>query len=812
MFETALQDLRNALRGLARNPVFALTAILAAALGVGATTAVFSVVDRILFRSLPYANEDRLVSAGMLAPLDTNEFMFASEYFDLRHNPGPFEAVTSFQAGAIACDLTEQNPLRLGCLRVEANFLATLGLSPIIGRSFSPEEDRPNGPRVALISYGLWRSRFAADTQVIGRTIPIDGATATIVGVLPGNFEMPTLTRADILLPEALNEATERTGRALRVFGRMKPGISVTQATAQLGPHFQRALDTVPPQFRKEVSLRVRPVRDRQVGDVRLASTVLFAAVLAVLLIACANIANLLLARAVARDREMAMRAALGASRLRLIGQALTESLLLSLLGGMGGCALGYALLRAFVAIAPGGLPRLEDASIDMRVMLFALLASLGSGLLFGLAPAIRRPGAAVLGGWRTAGPARAGMRSVLVTVQIAITMVLLSGAGLLLRSLWKLESVPLGIQTDRVLAAHFVLGKQRYNSDADQLAFFRQLEQTISNLPGVEASALSDSVPPSGGYRGRPLAAIAIEGRPRRPEGTGGMIAWRYITPGYFAALGIPIVRGRRFDDRDRAQNSHSVILGESLAHRLFPDEDPIGKQILKDNPQGSWFTVVGVVRDVKGQGPVKSSDPEYYLVRKAVPDVTFHNQEPPMGWRGAFVVVRTSISPKPMIQSIRSAIASLDPTLPVEMETMQQRLEESTAGPRFNAVLLSVFAGMGVLLAAVGLFGVMSFLVAQRTREIGVRLALGATPAGILRFTLQYAARWTIAGLAAGAVSSIAVSRLLRSLLFQVEPVDPVVVAGSVILLCSVALVAAAGPARRAARVDPMVALREE
>ncbi len=809
--ESTLQDARYAIRGLIRNPAFSLTAILGAALGIGATSAVFSAVDPILFRALPYADENRLVSAGMMAPLDTNEFLFAEPYFNLRHHPGPFEEVTAFQAGNIATDLTEGNPMRLRALRIEANFLHVFGIRPLAGRAFRLEEDRPGGPRVAMISYGLWRSRFAADPRAVGRTLWLDGVPAEVVGVLPKDFEMPTLTPADVLLPLALNQASERSGRALRVFARLKPGITVRQAAAELQPQFQQALMTVPPQFRKEISLRVRPVRDRQVGDVRAASLALFGSVLAVLLIACANIASLLLARATARERELAVRTALGASRLRLVRQSLTESLLLSAIGGAVGCALAWALLRGFIAIAPAGLPRLEEASIDGRVLLFTFGAALAAGLLFGIVPALRRPGSIPLGGWHATVRSRGGMRSALVTLEIAFSMVLLTAAGLLLHSLWKLESVPLGMQSDHVLTARFVLGRQRYSSDAQQLAFFNELEQRLAAAPGLEAMAIADSMPPSGGTRGRPLAAIDIEGQPHRPEGTGGMVAWRYVTPGYFAALGIPIVRGRPFTEQDRDPPAFVAILSESLARRMFPHQDPIGKRILK-GPQGQWTTVIGVARDVTNLGALRQSWPEYYIVRKHSPDFNFQNQEPPIGWRSAIVIARTPLDPKLAATSIRAILGSLDVTLPVEIETMHQHLRDIDERPRFYAVLLAVFAAMGVMIAAVGLFGVMSFLVAQRTREIGVRMALGATPGRIVRMTLASAVRWTAAGILLGAGGSLAAARLLRSLLFQIEPGDPVAVSAAIAVLCAVALVAAVAPARRASKLDPGLTLRQE
>ena len=808
--ETTLQDARFAWRWLTRNPAFSLTAILAGALGIGATSAVFSAVDRILFRPLPYANEDRLVSTGMMAPLDTNEFLFADPYFELRRHPGPFEQVTAFQAGAVETDLTENNPVRLLAVHLEANFLDVFGLHPALGRMFTRDEDRPNGPAVALISYGLWRTRFGGDPHAVGRTLMLDGSPVQVVGVLPKGFEMPTLTPADVVLPLALNEATEHSGRAFRVFARLKPGVGVRQAMAELQPYFQQALLTVPPRFRKEISLRVRPVRDRQVGDVRAASLALFGAVLAVLLIACANIATLLLARAVARERELAMRMALGASRTRLARQALTESVLLSGFAGVAGCLLAWALLRAFIAIAPAALPRLEQAAIDSRVLLFTVVAALASGLVFGIVPALRAPGS-LTGAGRATVRTRGGLRSSLVTLEIAFSMVLLTGAGLLLHSLWKLEAVPLGIHGDHVVTAKFVLGLQRYRMPERQIAFFNDLEQRLSAAPGVEAAAITDSMPPAGGMHGRPFSTIDVEGRPPVPEGTGGMVAFRYITPGYFTALGVPIVRGRPFTERDRDPSSFPVILSETLARRLFPNQDPIGKQILR-GPDGQWSTVIGIARDVANNGVTRETWPEFYNLRKHAADYLYRRQGPNTLPMGGIAIARTAIDPQVAAASLRSLFASLDPTLPVEVATMHQRLQEIDQRPRFYAILLAVFAAMGVLIAAVGLFGVMSFLMAQRAREVGVRMALGATPADIVRMTLASAGRWAAAGVIVGAFGSFATARLLRSLLFHVEPGDPAAIAAAVATLCAVTLIAAAAPARRASKVDPAITLRQD
>ena len=390
--------------------------------------------------------------------------------------------------------------------------------------------------------------------------------------------------------------------------------------------------------------------------------------------------------------------------------------------------------------------------------------------------------------------------------------MILLTGAGLLLHSLWKLEGIPLGMKTDLVITDRFVLGRSGYNTQERQLAFFNQLEQRVAAaLRASRRWRLPIPMPPSGGMRGRPLSTIEIEGVPRRPEGTGGMVSWRYVTPGYFATLGIPIVRGRGFTKEDRQASTFSVILSESLVRRMFPHDDPIGKRILK-GPQGQWATVIGVARDVTNLGATRESWPEFYIARKPSVDFNFQNQEPPTGWRAAIVIARTAVDPKLAAASIRGVLASMDATLPVELETMNKRVQQIDQRPRFYAILLAAFAGMGVLIAAVGLFGVMSFLMSQRAREVGVRMALGATPASIVRMTLAAAARWTLPGVAIGAAGSFLAARLIRSLLFQVQPEDPYALGAAVAVLCAVALLAAAAPARRASRLDPMQILRQE
>jgi len=807
-FDALLQDLRFALRTLAARPGFAAAAILTLAVGIGATTAVFSVVDRVLFRSLPYPHDERLVSFGVKAPFEGLEFMLAPEYAVLRAQPGPFESMTSLTPGGADCDITEQNPVHLTCALVESTFLSTLQILPVVGRDFVAEDGLPKAPRVALISYGLWQSRYAGDQQVAGKMLTVNGKPVEIIGVLPAAFEMPNLGPADMLVPQTLDEAAlDRNNPRvlLRAFARLKPFVTIPQAMAALQPWYQDSLRFVPPQFRAEVSLRVRSLRDRQMQDSRAGAWILFGAVLAVLLLACTNVANLLLVRAMARQRELAVRAALGASRVRLARQALTESLLLALLGGGIGCLLGYGLLRTFVSIAPDGIVGLQRASLDLRVLGFALAASVISAILFGVAPALSKPVPETLTG-RTAGPVPRGLfRHMLVAMQVAGSVILLAGAGLLLRSLWRMQNIPMGLDAQQVVTARLSLAEYRYPEMTQQLSFFRELETRLSRIPGVSQLALSDTLPPSGGMQATFFASIEVPGRPRVAQGTGGMVGWRMVTPNYFPALGIRIVRGRGFTEADRSPSENPVILSEALAARLFPHEDPIGKSLRFSafDRQGPWRAVVGVAMDVKNNGLTVPADPEFYIPWKSDPESYVGR---------AYVTIRSSLRPATIVPWARKEVAALDPTVPVEFATMNARVGRLTQRSRFDAILLSLFAGIGVLLAALGIYGVVSFFVSQRTQEIGVRMALGATPQDILRMVLQNVAQWTFGGALLGLLGAWFCTRLLQSLLFEVRALDPVLLATALLIPLGVSFLAVWIPAQRATRVDPMVALRYE
>ena len=800
-------DLRYALRGFLRTPSFTITALVAIALGAGASTAVFSVVDRILFRPLPYPHAEQLVSFGMLAPrMDRDEFLMADAYFRFRESKTPFTGLAAFDF-VVDCDVADHNPQRLGCARVDASYLPVFGIQPVLGRNFTPQEDAPGAPGVALLSYGLWESRFGGNREVLGQPVTLDGRPTTIIGVLPEDFEFPALNRFDLLIPAALDRSRDLSMDALRVFGRLSPGISIERARAELAPLFEEERKHIPAEVRRQASLALRPIRERQIEDVKLSSWILFGAVVVMLLIACADVANLMLARAAGRRRELAIRHALGASRARIVRQALTESILLAVAGALLGCGVASALLRFFVAIAPRSIARLQEASLDGRVLLFAAGISIAAGVLFGAAPAFERPSAEALAGGRSVISARGLFRHVLIAGQIAASLVLLASGSLLLRSLWSMERVPLGLNPDHVVTAHFVLSRS-YVQNGRVLPFLEDLERGLKGMPGVDAVAVSSTIPPFGGLAALPFAALNLEGKPRLPAGTGGFTAWRYITPGYFAALGIPILRGRDFDESDRRFDSNAIVLSASLARRLFPDSDALGKHIYQTE-RGLWHTVIGVAADVRNNGLMQQGEPEFYLVRKHVADEAFGNGA---RWLGPTIIVRSSLDDRAVAAMLRRKIAEIDPALPLAIQTMRERVAQLTERPRFNALLLGGFAAAGVLLAVIGIYGVMAFLVAQRTREFGLRMALGATHSAVVRQILWHAARWTAAGIVMGSAGAWFATRLLASLLFQVPEHDPASLAIPIGMLFVAALAAAWSPARRAARVDPVVSLREE
>lgn len=577
---TFFQDVRHALRGFWRNPVFTIAVLATLTLGIGTTTAVFSVVDRILFRSLPYTHSDRIVSVGLVQSLERQEFTLGGFFFDWQDNQKPFEAFASQGAMSHACNLIETNPEQLDCATLQAGFLPLLGIAPVLGRNFLPEEDLPGGPHVALVSYGLWLDHYNCDPNILNRQIDIDGRPTRVIGVLPQGFELPTLQAADVILPMAMDAGAERKsnpGHPMRSFARLKPGIDIAQAKAAMEPLFVHTRDTlIPPQLRKDFHLSIRSLRDRETKDVQLPAWILLGCVLAVLLIACANVASLTIAREQAKEKEIAMRIALGASHGRLIRQSLTESIILSLLGAAGGMVLAEGLLRIFLKLAPTGIPFLSKAGLDLRIALFTTFLSLCCGILFGLLPALQTPHLLAFTARTSNFRKRALLRKILVAGQIAVSMVLLSCAALLLRSFRNIEEQHLGLEPHGVLTARIAVPGFRYDTGEKKLSFYLQAEDAVRRLPGVRTVAFSDSVPPGGWQDGRRYSELQVEGRQQIPQGIGGTVVSRGVTPDYFRALNIPIIRGRGFTEEDRKSDQHLVIISRLLAARLFLNAAP--------------------------------------------------------------------------------------------------------------------------------------------------------------------------------------------------------------------------------------------
>jgi len=808
---TVLQDVRYALRGFRRNWVFTVAVIATLAVGIGATTAVFSVVDRILFRSLPYAHGDRLVSVGLVHSLEKQEFMMGGFFFDWRDHQKPFEAMAIQSTGPHPCDLIETNPAQLEYIDFDAGYLPMLGISPVLGRNFLPEESLPNGPPVVLISYGLWQDHYNRDPNILNRQINVDGSLVRVVGVLPRDFQFPTLQPADVVFPMALNPADQKTanggfGNPMRTFARLKPGVSIEKARTEMEPLFDHTRDTfVPAGIRKDIHLSIRSLRDRETEDVQLSAWILLCFVLAVLSIACANVASLMMARGEARERELAVRSALGASRGRLIRQTLTETVLLALVGAAAGIALAEVLLRVFVELAPTGIPFLNRAGVDQRIASFTVLLSLISGTLFGLLPALQTPRVVALAARAAKSRKRTGLRRGLVVGQIAVSMVLLSGAALLLRSFQNIEKQRLGMQTGGVFTVRIALPWFRYNTGQKQMDFYFQAEAAIRRLPGVRAVAISDSVPPGGWQGGSRSSDLAVEGKPKPEQGPGEPLAVRTVTPDYFQSLNIPIARGRSFTEADRRSKGSLMIISRLLAARLFPGEDPIGRRVHSTyGNAGAWYTVVGVAENVKNGGLIEPDEPEIYFLRSSIAS----------NWSGRapLMIVDSVLSPKAAVPWVRSQIAQLDPTVPVTTETLNGQVRKLADRPRFETALLGFFAFCGLLMAVIGLYGVISFVATQRTQEIGVRMALGATRMNILRLIAREGVRLIVLGGVLGLGAALAAAQLLKSLLYNVGPRDPATYVGVVVVLGIVALVATLIPARAAMKIEPVVALRYE
>jgi predicted permease len=809
LLDRTLHDARIAIRSFRRSPRFAVSAILTIALAIGAATAVFSVADRSLFRPLPYRDDQHLVSIGIEAPvINSRDWLFAGAYRAWREaSRDTFESMSAWR-GPNDCDWSGASPERLACAQVESSFLPTLGVAPALGRNFGNDEDRPGGEPVALISYGIWQRRFGGDRSVLDRRIEIDGASMRIVGVLPPTFETPTLNPADVLLPLRLAKQGEQQ-RLVHVVGRLNEGISTDEARNRMEPLFRQVVESAPPDFRKAVPMRLKVVnlRDQQVGGQRAALWLLLGAVFALLTIACSNVAHLLLARSSSRRHEFAVRASLGASGGRLARQAMTESMVLAIAGGALGCMLAYWLLQALQVMAPEGALRMDQAEIDIRALAFAMTAAVLAAMLFGLAPAFERLRTEAFSAARVAGRKGNAFRPTLVSLQIAISVVLLTCAGSLFLSLWRLQQARLGLQPESVVRAEFVLPAQRYTTPERQIAFFQALFERLADSPTFASAAISDSLPPGGDPRSRPFVAL-IGGGDSEQQGLQGMVKWRYVTPGYFETLGISFVQGHGFSNDDFRTGRKAVVISESLARRLYGNEDPIGRFIRLEEP----LEVIGVASEVRNAGVARISDPEFYILRSAVPDGVWRNQRPPLGWRQAVAIARANVGEAAAIQALEEAIHDIDPSLALTLGPLDREIARYYARPRFETALFTVFAAAGLLLAGIGVYGLTSFLVAERTRETGIRIAVGAAPEDIVRLMMRGGVLWTAVGVMLGTGATIAVSRLLRTMLYEVQPLEPLVLTVSIATLLAVALLGSWLPSARAARIDPAVALRNE
>jgi putative ABC transport system permease protein len=804
------QDIRYGARMLLKQPGFTLVATLTLALGIGANTAIFSVVDTVLLRPLPFQEAERLM---MLRGVDTRKGdgpgnISYPNFVDWRAQSGSFERLAAFRHRNFTLTGGGE-PARLNGAVASAELFTLLGVSPSLGRSFRAEEDNA-GASVVILSHGLWRRRFNSDPQVIGRNITLDDRSLTVVGVTPADFQFPIAAEpADLWTTIAYdatgdNPMTAQRGLGyLRAIGRLKPGVNLTQAQAEIDG-IARRLERQYPDSNAHQGARLVPAREHLVGEVRRPLLVLFGAVGCVLLIACANVANLLLARATARRREIALRAAMGASRGRVVRQLLTESVMLALAGSVCGWVLAWGCLESLLSLSPENIPRLQDIRLDGRVFGFTLLVSLLTGVIFGLAPALQAAKTELTEtlkeGGHSGGVARgARLRGALMVAEVAIAFVLTVGAGLLLNSFWRLSQVNPGFDPRQTLAFRLSLPESKY-SGSQAVAFFERLQARLQNLPGVRSASVSFGLPFGRGSIGTDLD---IEGRPFA-SGDRPHIDCQIVLPDYFRTLGIRLIKGRDFNARDDLNARPVAIINETLARRFFPNEDPIGKRLRPDIAAGPGDVpmreIIGVVGDVRYRSLTADVPPEVYLPYPQIPIAA-----------GMRVALRTDADPRSLISAARTEVHALDKELPLfEVKTLNEYVGGAVAHPRFNALLLLLFAGVALLLTAAGLYGVISYSVTRRTREIGIRMALGAQTHDMLRLVVKQGMTMTLIGEVIGLGGALALTRLLKTLLFGVSAADPLTFSIIVLLLTIVTFVACWLPARRATKVDPMVALR--
>lgn len=796
-------DLRYALRTIRKSPGFTAVAVLTLALGIGVTTAILSIVDPILFRPLPYANADRLVSVGVKHAVEPFEFMLGSFYYGWSDHQTAFTQMTAQSALPKPCDLTDRDPMRLTCSVVHQNFLPTLGITPRLGSNFTTDDMLPNAPPTVILSYELWKTRYNERPSILNQIIEIDGVRTQVIAVLPQDFEMPSAQPADLLLPRQLDVSAVRAGSAwetMRAFARLKSGSTVSQARASLEPLFDESIRFAPAQMRSDLHLVVRSLRDRQMHDVIPVAWIMLGAVLIVLFVCCANAGSLFLARTVAREQEFAIRAALGASKRRVLCQTLTEGLLISAASAIAGWILAEALLRTFIALAPDGMSFLRKATLDVRILLATLVVSFACGIVCGLLPLIELRSVAIAAK-SARSSIRPKLRPILVVTQIASTVLLLSAAVLLLRSLEKIEQQNIGINSAHVLTASASLSLRRYSTSQKRMDFFLSVVAALRGIPGVTSVAMADSLPPNGSRHW--YSSMAVAGKPPLPSED--VVSERAVTPDYFNALGIRIVRGRGFSEGDGTSTEHLMVINQELAALMFPHEDPLGQQIQPDKDD-SFYRVIGIAADVRNDGLTGRTLPEYDTLLGAMPDEWTRNI-----YSGT-LIIRSGLPPKTAAPWIRQRIEEIDPLTPIELQTMDSEISALAARPRFETALLGFFAAAGLLMASIGLYGVTAYTATRRTHEIGIRIALGATRADVLRLIMLEGLRLVLLGGAIGLAAALSSAHWLRTLLFLIGPYDPMTFVCVAVLLALVGIAAILLPAVRAMRLDPVCAIRYE
>ena len=813
-------DLRFALRGLLRHPGFTAVVVLTLALGIGANSAIFSVVNGVLLRPLPYDRPGEIATIWVRWPGNPQGELSQPEYWDLREQNRSFSRLAAYTDGSLTLTGSgEPERLRAGFMSADA--LPLLGVAPARGRTLGPDDDRPGAPVAVLLGDGLWRRRFGADPAIVGRTLTLDDHPATIIGVMPAGFQLPTDYAgpgAEIWAPLQLDPSIDRSERGwhwVSVLARLRPGVDIGAASLEVGALARRMLETYPGEYKPAFGGFAVIAADDLVGEIRPAILVLLGAVGLLLLIACANVAGLLLARAESRQREIAVRTALGAGTGSLVRQLLTESVVLALTGGLLGAVLADWGVRGLVAMAPPTLPRLDAVHTDGWVLGFTLLVSMLTGILFGLVPALQaaRPDLTVAlaeGGRSGSSAGRQRFRRGLVVAQIALALMLVTSAGLLIRSFVRIRGVDPGFNPSWLLTAEVELSAVRYDTPAKIRAFYGELVHRLESLPGVRSAAAVRALPMTGRLEIGDWSFI-VEGRHANPPVPADRIPadWQALTPGYFETLRIPVLQGRAIEEQDRSDATEVVVVNRTLARLAWPGQDPIGQRVLLGGGgvDSVWRTVVGIVGDVRHRGLTAQPRPEMYLPHAQFPAGTGTPQ------RTMRIVLRAAGDPNALANPVRATLAALDPAVPlVDVQTMDQAMGNWAAERRLTMILVAAFAALALTLGAVGVYGVMAHLVVQRTREIGIRIALGAVPREILGLVMRQGAWLAVAGVGIGVAGALAASRVLAGLLFQVTPTDPLTYAGTALALLGVAEIAALVPALRATRTDPVEALRSE